>query len=158
MGKKQTTSSLPHLPHSIAMPQVQVTGEKPRMPGQKSLPSADWKNTENQQLVPGMDTSRRNRKVVVKQGVPCTSRPSKNPLPANVEPPPMFSSHPSTVAALRSATESKTQKQMHRMEGGIDPVVLLTTRLESWRLAIKNLVINSIINRFVFILKMESYR
>lgn len=150
MVKKQTTSALPHLTHGIAMPQVQVTGDKPMMPGQKSLPSADWKNSENQQMVPGMDTSTRSKKIVIKQGVPCTSRPSRNPLPPNVEPPPVFSSQPSTVAIIRSATESRTQKQMHRMEGGIDPVVLLTTRLESWRLAIKNLV-SATVNKLLLV-------
>ncbi|KAG2236706.1 hypothetical protein BDF21DRAFT_451206 [Thamnidium elegans] len=141
MGRKQTSSALPHLPHGMAMPQIQVTGDKPMMPGQKSLPPADWKNNENNQLVPGMDSNvSRHKSSISKQGIPWTDRTSKLQLSSDAEPPPVFSSTPSAAAVIRTARESKTQKQIQRMNGGINPVDLLTTRLESWRLAIKNLV------------------
>ncbi|KAI9362188.1 hypothetical protein BD770DRAFT_440876 [Pilaira anomala] len=142
MGKKQQTSSvLPHLPHGMNMPHTQITRDRPMMPGQKALPSDDWKNTENNQLVPGIDRNvSRQRSVVSRHGIPWTDRTPNLQLTTNAEPPPIFSSTPSKISALRNARESKTQKQIQRMDSGIDPVELLITRLESWRLAIKNLV------------------
>lgn len=143
--KQQTSSVLPHLPHGMNMPHTQITRDRPMMPGQKALPSDDWKNTENNQLVPGIDRNvSRQRSTVSRQGIPWTDRTSNLQLTSNAEPPPIFSSTPSKISALRNARESKTQKKIQRMDSGIDPVELLITRLESWRLAIKNLVLSKL--------------
>lgn len=132
--KKSTkrNSILPHLPKAETMPNAQIS-EPPMMPGQKTLPSADWKNDgHGQQLVR-----------TGKQGVPWTDRQSKVQLDSDLEPPPVFTATPSRGLTLRQPT--KSQRHVFRMESGIDPVVLLTTRLETWRTALKNLVISKII-------------
>ena len=140
MVKKQTSSVLPHLPKGMGMSQMAVSGSNDiLMPGQKTLPaSSEWKNGDAQSLVPGMQTTRKPS--IAKQGVPWTDRQSKVQIDANNEAPPMFAAAPRRTAALIHPRESKAQKHVYRMESGIDPVVLLTTRLESWRLAVKNLV------------------
>ncbi|CEJ02889.1 hypothetical protein RMCBS344292_16882 [Rhizopus microsporus] len=120
-------SILPHLPKAETMPNAQIS-EPPMMPGQKTLPSDDWKNDgHGQQLVR-----------TGKQGVPWTDRQSKVQLDSDLEPPPVFTATPSRGLTLRQPT--KSQRHVFRMESGIDPVVLLTTRLETWRTALKNLV------------------
>lgn len=145
MVKKQTKPSvLPHLPKGMGMPQIKVdNSHEVLLPGQKTLPStADWKNTE-QQLVPGIQHGQqvvRKQSTVSKQGIPWTDRQSKVQVDSQNEPPPMFTATPRKAINFTNLKESKTQKHVYRMESGIDPVVLLTSRLESWRLAIKNLV------------------
>ncbi|KAI8641388.1 hypothetical protein BD408DRAFT_418198 [Parasitella parasitica] len=143
--KQQQANVLPHLPKGIAMPEVQVTNSNElMMPGQKSLPSIDWRNSDEngqnqQQLVPSSDPGINRRLSVAKQGVPWTDRQSKLQIDSSSEPPPMFSAAPKRMA-IRHPRESRSSKQIYRMDNGIDPVILLTSRLESWRLAIKNLV------------------
>lgn len=55
------------------------------------------------------------------------------------EPAPLFLAHPSRNFSL-SRRESKIQRQVYRMDTGINPVDILTDRLEAWRMSIKNLV------------------
>lgn len=127
------------------MPEIQVSNHSDlMMPGQKALPSASWKNSDGngqnqQQLVPASDPGINRRLSVAKQGVPWTDRQSKLQIDASSEPPPMFTAAPKKMA-IRHPRESKSSKHIYRMDNGIDPVVLLTSRLEAWRLAIKNLV------------------
>lgn len=150
MVKKQIQPSvLPHLPKGMGMPQTKRvdSSHEVLLPGQKTLPSADWKNSDaqQQQLVPGIQHGGgqqmvRQQSTISKQGIPWTDRQSKVQIDARNEPPPMFTAAPRKNLTFSSFKENKTQKQVYRMESGIDPVDLLTSRLESWRLAIKNLV------------------
>ncbi|KAI8994940.1 hypothetical protein BDB01DRAFT_831879 [Pilobolus umbonatus] len=133
-------ATLPHLPKGMAIPKIQVT-EQPRMPGQKELPPADWKNSDhagNKQLIRTNDGNRRN-KPLSKQGVPWSERQPKNQndLASN---PPMFSATPKKVRALRHPIDAKAQHQVYRLDTGINPVNLLVGRLEAWESAIKDIV------------------
>ncbi|KAG1460871.1 hypothetical protein G6F56_005846 [Rhizopus delemar] len=119
---KSRNSVLPHLPKAEAMPNIQISNA-PLMPGKKTLPSADWKNDGQ----------------IVRQGVPWTDRQSKVQLDSELEPPPMFTATPSKTVALRRT--QKNQSHAYRMDSGIDPVIILINRLETWRLALKNLTI-----------------
>jgi hypothetical protein len=134
--KQEKPKALPHLSSKsgVAIPDVQVPNQHHEiaMPGQKPLPNTDWKE---QQLVP---STQGNRKLSVqKQGLPWTERGNYENHP---QPPPMFSATPSKKSTLIHARESNTQKQVYRMHGGLDPVTILTSRLECWRLALKSVV------------------
>lgn len=139
--QQQKPKALPHLSSKgLAIPDVQVQSKHHEiaMPGQKPLPNADWKE---QQLVPSAQGNRgggaNNRRLSVqRQGLPWTERGNFENHP---EPPPMFSATPSKKATIKHVRESNAQKQVYRMDGGLDPVTLLTGRLESWRLAIKSI-------------------
>ena len=135
--KKQTTPSvLPHLPKGVAIPEVQLDGNQDlMMPGQKSLPSDDWKNN---QLVPSSQNNNAvaRRSSTQRHGMPLTERHSKYQMDSEQEPPPMFTAQPNKMS-IRRAREGQRQKYIYRMDNGIDPVVLLTDRLEVWRNAIK---------------------
>jgi hypothetical protein len=147
---KQTTSAiLPHLPKGMGMPQIKVSpSEDVLLPGQKTLPPAEWKDGDQQQLVPGAQQQVVRKPSIARQGVPWTDRQSKIQVDNNQnEPPPMFSAAPRKSLAIRYPRESKSQKHVYRMDSGIDPVILLSNRLDSWRLAIKNLVSFSIFMR-----------
>ncbi|KAG1301647.1 hypothetical protein G6F64_011615 [Rhizopus arrhizus] len=120
---KSRNAVLPHLPKAEAMPNIQISNT-PMMPGKKTLPPTDWKNDQENAVVPA------------KQGVPWTDRQSKIQFDSELEPPPMFTATPSRTMTLRRTG----QNHAYRMNSGIDPVVLLTSRLETWRLALKNLV------------------
>lgn len=138
----QTHTALPHLPAGMSMPQINV-GEQPVMPGVKTLPAVEWKDDNSSQVVPQADPGSQTvvqRRASSRQGLPVTERTST--LGPDVEPPPMFSAKPNKAASVIYTREPKSQKQVYRMESGIDPVTLLSGRLESWRLAIKNLVCN----------------
>ncbi|KAI8378884.1 hypothetical protein EDC96DRAFT_473810 [Choanephora cucurbitarum] len=108
------------------------------MPGQKSLPSDDWKNN---QLVPSSQNNNAvaRRSSTQRHGMPLTERHSKYQMDSEQEPPPMFTAQPNKMS-IRRAREGQRQKHIYRVDNGIDPVVLLTDRLEVWRNAIKNLV------------------
>jgi len=127
------------------MPEIQVSNNNDlMMPGQKALPSANWRSSDEngqnqQQLVPSSDPGINRRLSVARQGVPWTDRQSKLQIDSSSEPPPMFTAAPKKMS-IRHPRESKSSKHIYRMDNGIDPVILLTTRLEAWRLAIKNLV------------------
>lgn len=150
MVRHKKSSVLPHLPKEISHPDIQVT--QPMMPGQKNLPSDDWRNqqgdqeapTNNQQLVPQQQNSQlvQRKPSIAKQGVPWTDRQSKIQMETSTseQPPPMFSAVPKKSVVILHPRESASQKHVYRMESGIDPVVLLSSRLESWRLAVKSLV------------------
>ncbi|KAI9250267.1 hypothetical protein BY458DRAFT_536312 [Sporodiniella umbellata] len=103
------------------MPSTQISNA-PLMPGKKTLPSTDWKNNGQ----------------IVRHGVPWTDRQSKVQLDSETEPPPMFTATPSKAVAFSRV--QKSQSHAYRMDGGIDPVRLLLSRLETWRLALKNLI------------------
>jgi hypothetical protein len=145
MSNRQQSSVLPHLPKGIAMPNIQVPNQNElMMPGQKSLPPANWKNSDEnsqnqRQLVPSSDPGTSRSLSVARQGVPWTDRQSKLQIDSSSEPPPLFTAVPKKMA-IRHPRETKSSKQIYRMDNGIDPVILLTSRLESWRLAIKSLV------------------
>ncbi|GAN07260.1 cytoplasm protein [Mucor ambiguus] len=143
--RQQQTNVLPHLSKGIAMPEIQVSNHSDlMMPGQKALPSSNWKNSDEsgqnqQQLVPASDPGVNRRLSVARQGVPWTDRQSKLQIDSSSEPPPMFTAAPKKMS-IRHPRESKSAKHIYRMDNGIDPVILLTSRLEAWRLAIKNMV------------------
>lgn len=143
--RQQQANVLPHLSKGISMPEIQVSNNNDlMMPGQKALPSANWRSSDEngqnqQQLVPSSDPGTNRRLSVARQGVPWTDRQSKLQIDSSSEPPPMFTAAPKKMS-IRHPRESKSSKHIYRMDNGIDPVVLLTTRLEAWRLAIKNLV------------------
>ncbi|KAK4509958.1 ribosomal 40S subunit protein S1B [Mucor velutinosus] len=143
--QQQQANVLPHLSKGIAMPEIQVSNHNDlMMPGQKALPSADWKNSDEhgqnqQQLVPASDPGPNRRLSAARQGVPWTDRQSKLQIDSSNEPPPMFTAAPKKMS-IRHPRESMSSKHIYRMDNGIDPVILLTSRLEAWRLAIKNLV------------------
>jgi hypothetical protein len=136
--KQQQASVLPHLPKGASLPEIRVSNDKLIMPGQKSLPP-DWRSNESnqqlQQYVPGADPGRTS---MSRQGIPWTDRQSKLQMDSESEPPPLFSAAPRKVT-LRHR-ETKSQKNIYSIDSGIDPVSLLTSRLDSWRLAVKNLV------------------
>lgn len=139
--KQRQPSVLPHLPKGAALPEVRVTNDNLMMPGQKALPP-DWRSNESnqqlQQYVPGIDHGTSRRSTVGRQGIPWTDRQTKMQMESDSEPPPLFSATPKKISLRKR--ESKAQKNIYSMNSGIDPVTLLTTRLEIWRLAIKNLV------------------
>ncbi|KAI9472075.1 MAG: hypothetical protein EXX96DRAFT_489589, partial [Benjaminiella poitrasii] len=110
------------------------------MPGKKNLDSsADGTEIGQQQLVPAADPGTRRRLSVARQGLPWTERQNKIQVDDETEPPPMFTAAPKKMN-IRHSRESKSQKQMYRMENGINPVNVLCGRLEAWRLAIKDMV------------------
>jgi hypothetical protein len=137
---KRTSSKSRALPHlstkGVSIPEVQMTSDELVMPGQKPLP--DWKseNESQQQLVPSNQSNLR-RLSVQKQGLPRSGRGNYDD---HAEPPPMFSANPSRKTSIRHVRESNAQKQVYRMDSGVDPVGLLSSRLEAWRLAIKAMV------------------
>jgi hypothetical protein len=149
-GRRKKSSVLPHLTKGISHPDIQVS--QPMMPGQKSLPSDDWHQQDgqqlgdvnNQQLVPQQQSNDQEmvqrKPSIAKQGVPWTDRQSKIQMESTQEPPPMFAAQSKRTVSILHPKESSSQKHVYRMESGIDPVVLLSSRLECWRLAIKNLV------------------
>lgn len=143
---KRTSSKSRALPHlttkGVSIPDVQVsaTDSELLMPGQKPLPDADWRseNENEQQLVPTNQSNTVTRRLSVqKQGLPWSGRGNYD---EHAEPPPMFSAKPSRNTSIRHVRESNAQKQVYRMDGGVDPVSLLSSRLEAWRLAIKAMV------------------
>ncbi|KAI8981666.1 hypothetical protein BDF20DRAFT_862594 [Mycotypha africana] len=149
-SSQQTHAVLPHLPKGMAMPNVQVThhSRSLMMPGQKALPAADWRNDNNDenqqgQLVPLNQSNRvddsSNRMVATKQGLPWTDRQDNLNLEPGQDPPPTFSAQPRRLSTLRHPGNAKT-KQIYRMDNCLHPVDILCTRLESWRIAIKNMV------------------
>lgn len=143
--KQQQASVLPHLPKGVSLPEIRVTDDNLIMPGQKNLPP-DWRSNESnqqlQQYVPGIEHGTSRRASVGRQGIPWTDRQSKVQMDSETEPPPLFSATPRKVNLRRRDT--KSQKNIYSMNSGIDPVTLLVSRLDSWRLAIKNLVMFAI--------------
>ncbi|KAG0174457.1 hypothetical protein DFQ28_006473 [Apophysomyces sp. BC1034] len=110
------------------------------MPG-KPLPT--WENEPNQLAIPGMERmgEQREQQSGLALGMPWFAHESKIELEPGLDPPPVFSAQPKRqLTALTRHRGSKMQQQMYRMESGIDPVLLLTDRLKSWRMAIKSLV------------------
>ncbi|KAI8074254.1 uncharacterized protein B0P05DRAFT_473073 [Gilbertella persicaria] len=108
------------------------------MPGQKTLPSDDWKD-QNKQLVPSTSSNSVARRPSQRHGMPWTDRQSKLQIDNNAEPPPTFTAAPKKIS-IKHVRDNKHQKYIQRMDNGIDPVVLLTDRMESWHSAIKSLV------------------
>ncbi|KAF7723516.1 hypothetical protein EC973_001891 [Apophysomyces ossiformis] len=130
--------TLPHLPKGMAMPEVQVSSPM-AMPG-KPLPR--WENEGNQLAVPGMEQTggQREHSSGLAQGMPWFGHESKIELEPGLDPPPVFSAQPKRQLTTLTRRGTKVQRQLYRMESGINPVLLLTERLKAWRLAIKSLV------------------
>jgi hypothetical protein len=124
----QPQNALPHLPHGMTIPQVQVSATtEPMMPGQNMLEYGESiMDNQSYQM-----TQRRPS-----QGIPRYEQDQQVVL---MKPPPMFTAQPKRMVSLRSPS-ARAQKDVHRMESGIDPVGVMSSRLESWRLAVKDLV------------------
>ncbi|KAI8878487.1 hypothetical protein K501DRAFT_148436, partial [Backusella circina FSU 941] len=73
------------------------------------------------------------------QGIPMNERASQQQQLVAMNPPPMFSAQPKRIPSLRRSSPG-IHKDVHRLESGIDPVGVMSNRLEAWRFAIKDMV------------------
>jgi hypothetical protein len=117
----QPQNALPHLPHGMTIPQVQISATtEPIMPGQNMLEYGE-STMDNQSYQMTQRRSSQDQQMVL------------------MKPPPMFTAQPKLMTSFRSPN-ARAQRDVHRQESGIDPVGVMSSRLESWRLAVKDLV------------------
>ena len=142
MNRQQTgqQKSLPHLPKSMVMTS-------------KPLPQWNDENIANDMGTPSLESGRnRSRRPGQDNDSSALTRHSSKHLQRapsqaltnqyNASDAPVFTAKPKTNLSLTNRRGSTIQKQVYRMEGGIQPTELLGTRLDAWRAAIKYLVRN----------------
>ncbi|KAI7851242.1 hypothetical protein BDC45DRAFT_538334 [Circinella umbellata] len=140
MNRQQTgqQKSLPHLPKSMVMTS-------------KPLPQWNDENIANDMGTPSLESGRnRSRRPGQDNDSSALTRHSSKHLQRapsqaltnqyNASDAPVFTAKPKTNLSLTNRRGSTIQKQVYRMEGGIQPTELLGTRLDAWRAAIKYLI------------------
>ncbi|KAG2216866.1 hypothetical protein INT45_007871 [Circinella minor] len=129
--------SLPHLPKSMVMTS-------------KPLPQWHDENIANDMGTPSLEGRRQGRRqgqdnessALTKHSSQHLQRAPSQALTNqyNTSDAPVFTAKPKTDLSLTKRRGSTIQKQVYRMDGGIQPTELLGTRLDAWRAAIKYLI------------------